>query len=154
MSTMKNRIIIIGIFAVVFASLAYYYFMQNYKKEIDSKLIEIATSEFNKLQFKIDGFLVYKQIKSNHNCNKSDIVVVNSSNMSTNDICASILSSLPLDKWQPVHQWQQEKFCVDSEHSADKFIPSYIDTSLIARDHSNKIYLRIKAYPKFKSSID
>lgn len=141
--------ITVGCLSVVFICFfAYYKHTKQIDAEIDAKLVTIVTNELNNLHLQTDGSFVYQQVSANHNCNRSDITTVYSSNMSTSDICSSVLSSLPLQKWQPRYQWRQSKFCVDSEHPADRDKPSYIDTTLRAYNSADTIHLELRAYPK------
>ncbi|MEQ1558551.1 MAG: hypothetical protein ABL933_06350 [Methyloglobulus sp.] len=139
--------IIIGLILFGFAGA---YLQSKYK---DRKLVAIVADEFNNLHLNTDGSFVYQEVSSNHNCNRSNITVVFSSNMNTQDICSSALSSLPPQTWEPYYQWGQKiKYCADREHTGDKFSPSWVWTSLRANNTAGGINLEIKAYPKSASN--
>jgi hypothetical protein len=137
---------LVGLITFIFAGLYLY------NKYMDRKLVTIVANEFNSLHLNTDGSFVYQEVSSNHNCNRSNITVVYSSNMNTQDICSSALSSLPPQTWQPYYQWgQKAKYCADREHTGDKFSPSWVGTSLRANNTAGAINLEIKAYPKSAS---
>lgn len=109
-----------------------------YTKYVDAKLVRIIKNELSEFNLPTDGTIVYQKIESNHNCSWSDVTVVYSSNKTPKDSCASVLSSIPLQKWQPQHDLQQTDFCEEDKTS----------TKLIAQNLSKTTYFSSEAYPQ------
>lgn len=106
----------------------------------DAELVDIVKNELKELHFQTDGKIVYQQITANHDCNRSDLTFVYSSYKTPKDICASFLSSLPLQKWQPQHVQQKTDFC--------EARPVSKMTELFANNLPKTKILMLGAYPK------
>ena len=147
-----NRIITISCLLIGFLALAVYFRnIQNQKevdKEIDTELVNIVENELQNLPLQNPGQLIFKQTSANHQCNRSDVTVVYSLNMSTNDICSSFLASLPLNRWQPTKQRQQASYCADHQHPANRDNSPFVSIGLRADNASDEMHLGLEAYPR------
>ncbi len=135
-----RALIIVGVSLVAVLS---YFAYSKYTKRLDAELVGIVKNELNGLHLKDPGKIIYRQDRANHNCNYSELTVVYSSNKGEQEICRSLLSSLPLGKWQPQHMQQKTDFCESR--------PVGLSTALTARseiDSASSITLRMEAYPK------